>query len=227
LPNKVYVANRGAAQQRAILEYYMKQVAKKYKIPSVILRAVATGESNIVQFQQGKPLISFDGGIGIMQITPQQVIKDINQIAYDPKYNIEKGAQELCEKWNYKYKGIIPKTDNDNRNIIENWYFALWAYNGWSECNNPNQIPYRTRYGLRTYSYQNRILDICSQYLKYPITRFNAKGKYYPLRDIPKETRTFERDYHIVDWHGNDHYGTCYVDKECFQRDLRRHLVTS
>ena len=39
-------------------------------------------------------------------------------------------------------------------------------------------------------------------------TTLNANGKWKVLRDLPKEKRSFEHDYHIVDWHGNDHYGT-------------------
>ena len=34
-------------------------------------------------------------------------------------------------------------------------------------------------------------------------TTLNANGKWKVLRDLPKEKRSFEHDYHIVDWHGN------------------------
>ena len=51
-------------------------------------------------------------------------------------------------------------------------------------------------------------------------TTLNANGKWKALRDLPKEKRSFEHDYHIVDWHGNDHYGTCWQSRWCYQREL-------
>lgn len=49
-------------------------------------------------------------------------------------------------------------------------------------------------------------------------TEANANGKWIPLKHLPKEDRTIEREYHIVDWHGDDHYGTCYQTRQCYQR---------
>lgn len=51
-------------------------------------------------------------------------------------------------------------------------------------------------------------------------TRVNANGKWKILKDLPKEERFFERDYHVVDWHGTDHYGTCWQSRWCYQREL-------
>ena len=51
-------------------------------------------------------------------------------------------------------------------------------------------------------------------------TRFNANGKWKILKGLPKEERFFELDYHVVDWHGNDHYGTCWQSRWCYQREL-------
>ena len=51
-------------------------------------------------------------------------------------------------------------------------------------------------------------------------TTLNANGKWKVLRDLPKEKRSFEHDYHVVDWHGNDHYGTCWQSRWCYQREL-------
>lgn len=52
------------------------------------------------------------------------------------------------------------------------------------------------------------------------INRFNAEGRWQVHRDLPKEPRTFEREYHCVDWHGEDHYGTCYQTRYCYPRTL-------
>lgn len=51
-------------------------------------------------------------------------------------------------------------------------------------------------------------------------TKMNANGKWKVLRDLPKEQRFFEHDYHVVDWHGTDHYGTCCQSRWCYQREL-------
>ena len=48
----------------------------------------------------------------------------------------------------------------------------------------------------------------------------NADGKWVVHRDRPKEKRFFVHAYHIIDWHGNDHYGTCTQHRMCYQRDL-------
>lgn len=50
-------------------------------------------------------------------------------------------------------------------------------------------------------------------------THFNADGKWIVKRDLPLEKRVFEHNYHVVDWHGNDHYGTCYQSRMCYQRE--------
>ncbi len=49
-----------------------------------------------------------------------------------------------------------------------------------------------------------------------PVTLFNASGKGLVRNDLEKEPRTIEHDFHITDWHGQDHYGTCYQTRMCF-----------
>lgn len=53
-----------------------------------------------------------------------------------------------------------------------------------------------------------------------PITKYNYNGKKVVRKDLEKEVRCIERDYHIVDWHGDDHYGTCYQNKMCYPIDI-------
>lgn len=52
-----------------------------------------------------------------------------------------------------------------------------------------------------------------------PITYFNTNGKFIIYKDREKEERIFERAYHILDWHGNDHYGTCFQTRPCYPRE--------
>ena len=47
-------------------------------------------------------------------------------------------------------------------------------------------------------------------------TFYNLHGKKIIKKNCPKEARTFEHDYHIVDWHGQDHYGTCFQTRKCY-----------
>ncbi|WP_144553828.1 Ig-like domain-containing protein [Peribacillus simplex] len=118
-------------------------------IPPEILKGIATTESNMKQFDiNGNPLITGDGGMGIMQITDSvkelenmlQENVDVEKIKYDTAYNIEIGAKVLNAKRNY---GHIPRINNGNSHILENWYFAIIAYNGLSKLNDPN-LSYKT-----------------------------------------------------------------------------------
>lgn len=46
-----------------------------------------------------------------------------------------------------------------------------------------------------------------------PVTRYNLYGKNLVHKEMEMEPREIERDYHIVDWHGTDHYGTCFQSR--------------
>jgi hypothetical protein len=119
----------------------LTEVALKYGIPPEILKAIADVESKMMQFNDGHPIISDDGGIGIMQITDRD-IPNINyaRLEYDTEYNIEVGARILVQKYfDYQQDSIIPKINDGSTDIIENWYFAVMAYNGLSSNNDPNK----------------------------------------------------------------------------------------
>jgi len=138
-------------------------------IPPSLLKAVGWVESGWRQFTpSGRPLLSFDFGYGIMQITsgmagafasPTGTLDPEVQteIASDYQYNIAYGARALAQKWE-----SVPKIGDGNPSVLENWYYALWAYNGWSWVNNPNN-PRFQRLGTpatspATYPYQERVL---------------------------------------------------------------------
>lgn len=55
---------------------------------------------------------------------------------------------------------------------------------------------------------------------KGPVTRFNLHGKDVVRKDLEKELRQIERDYHVIDWHGNHHYGTCFQNRLCYPKDF-------
>src|SRR3990170_3890086 len=120
------------------------------RVPAVLLKAIGWIESALTQAAAdipyeaiGPALVSFDCGYGIMQVTsgmtvplgergypsPQQAL-----IATHFAYNIARGALILADKWNQAPENRpIAGTDTDgDPEIIENWYFAVWSYNGFT-----------------------------------------------------------------------------------------------
>lgn len=126
--------------------------AKKYDIPAEILKAIAYNESGMNQFaKDGTPLITDDGGIGMMQVTlsdaeMQQKGISKEKLISDTAYNVEIGAKILKEKWNWTF---IPRINEHNPKKIEHWYFAIMAYNGLSMRNDPDnelgKVPYQEK----------------------------------------------------------------------------------
>ncbi|MFA7248272.1 MAG: transglycosylase SLT domain-containing protein [Dehalococcoidia bacterium] len=119
-------------------------------IPSTLLKAIAWVESTMTQAARavsfdsvGPAQISFDCGHGIMQVTTGMTTPlgadgtpSARQasIATHYAYNIARGAQILAEKWNAAPEQI-PVAGIDTASdpaIVENWYFATWAYNGFT-----------------------------------------------------------------------------------------------
>jgi hypothetical protein len=142
----------------AEIKQLLHETANKYGIPAEILKAIAYVETGMKQFDEtGNPIVTEDGGIGIMQVTltdeEMQAKKiDKERLLNDTKYNIEIGAQILKEKWNWAGTRI-PKINDHNPNIIEHWYFAVMAYNGLAKRNDPN-LPHEKK------PYQERVFDI-------------------------------------------------------------------
>ena len=119
-------------------------------IPSTLLKSIAWVESTMTQAARavafdsvGPAQISFDCGHGVMQVTTGMSAPlgadgtpSARQasIATHFAYNIARGAQILAEKWNAAPEQIpIAGTDTlADPSIVENWYFATWAYNGFT-----------------------------------------------------------------------------------------------
>jgi len=92
--------------------------------------------------------------------TPAQ-LEYINRLKTDYDFNISEGARILNQKWR-----TVPKIGDGDRNKLENWYFAVWAYNGWSTKNNPN---YAKSQGL--VPYQNKVFTFMGQKYNSTITQ--------------------------------------------------------
>ncbi|MHB8125727.1 MAG: cell wall-binding repeat-containing protein [Desulfitobacteriaceae bacterium] len=147
--------------------------ANKYNIPPVLLKAIAWMESGWKQYERDvttglplkdKPLIGYDGiGIGIMQISSYDptdtVTKD--KLKNDIDYNIEVSCQILNQKWR-----AYPKIGNGDRNVLENWYLAVWGYNSWDVRNNPNNLSGKS-------AYQDTVFSLMGQ-------KYNSAIKFAP-----------------------------------------------
>ncbi|TGE33414.1 cell wall-binding repeat-containing protein [Desulfosporosinus sp. Sb-LF] len=157
-----------ATVQTAMVGKKIEDMANKYDIPPVLVKAIAWMESGWKQYKldptTGQPLtdqpfISADGGIGIMQISPANYLEyDVARLKTDLDYNLEVGCQILNNKWRAN-----PKIGDGNRNVLENWYFAVWAYNAWTEQNNPN-------YYTGQDAYQDKVFGLMGQKYNSAIT---------------------------------------------------------
>lgn len=127
-----------------VINQKLETIAKEKGIPSILLKAIAYQESTWRQFDsQGNPVLSrtVHPAIGIMQIATynDSDLDTIQKLKTDIDFNIRRGADLLNEKW-----AFVPKIGDGDRNKLENWYFALWAYNTWSGKNNPNEASSQT-----------------------------------------------------------------------------------
>ncbi|MGH2495535.1 MAG: hypothetical protein ACRDIV_12605 [Ktedonobacteraceae bacterium] len=127
-------------------------------VSAAILHGVAYTESNWHQFNSpdyqvngepvGSPVESFDGGWGQYQQTwgmPPQCIPtkncrgDVYKVQHDQSYNIGVGIASLINAWNGT-AAVTSSTDPNDPFKANDWFFAVWAYNG-SYGNNPNDVP--------------------------------------------------------------------------------------
>ena len=149
-----YDSNTKTNPDRQTVNCLLTTAAKKadVPIPAEVVKAVASVESNgWVHFQSnGEPIISNDGGIGLMQIT-NTAGYDLERIKYDMKYNIETAINILAK--NYK-RSNLPKIENTNPQDLESWYFAIMAYNGTKAINSP---VYQATGERNTTAYQERV----------------------------------------------------------------------
>lgn len=161
----------------------LTETAVKYDIPPEILKAIAMTESGIMQLNNGEPNIAPDGGIGIMQVTTASQDVDQDRLMNDTAYNIEIGAQILEKKWNLQANGRIPMINDGNPRILENWYFAIMAYNGLSAINDPNKN--ENSYQARVYQAikNDSQLDV-SPFPTFPIEYDGAGNMVFPEKQL-------------------------------------------
>ena len=110
----------------------LTEEATKREIPPEVAKAVALMESGWDQSAMNE---DGDGGIGIMQVThaPQS---EQDRLKNDLRYNIQRGLDILNNKFEGK-DGKLPTINDNDRDVIESWYFAVLAYNGQKQVNSP------------------------------------------------------------------------------------------
>lgn len=110
---------------------------QRHQIPPQILFGMAYQESGWRQFRSDRRTVyhlekDCRVGVGMMQITVLPSVSEYADLCQSIDYNIERGAQILDGKWN-----ATPIIGDNSRTKLENWYYAVWAYNGFV-CPNPN-----------------------------------------------------------------------------------------
>jgi len=124
--------------------------APEVYVPPSLLKAISWIESVTTQGAPGLPfgsigpaLVSFDCGYGISQVTSGMTtpVGEAGQpsdeqalVATHFAYNIGRGAAILIDKWNAapSDRPIVGIDTNSDPHIVENWYYAIWSYNGFT-----------------------------------------------------------------------------------------------
>jgi len=119
-------------------------------LPVEVLRAVGWVESSLTMASRstrfesiGPALVSFDCGHGVMQVTSGMTVPlGSNELPTDEQvavatsypHNIARGAVILASKWNNapQLRPIVGTDTGGDPAIIENWYYAVWSYNGFT-----------------------------------------------------------------------------------------------
>ncbi|BCB05778.1 cell wall-binding repeat-containing protein [Bacillus sp. KH172YL63] len=150
--------------------------AKEFSIPPEVVKAIALRENDT--WDQSK-VSDDDGdghpdGIGLMQVTDTGtggVHFDKDKLKNDVCYNVEAGLTILEDKWR---NSPIPVVNHSERNVIENWYFAIMAYNGIV----PSNSPIDKSGNINDDAYQNVVYDYIDKYSflsDYPLKRLAFK----------------------------------------------------
>ncbi|ASS92835.1 Ig-like domain-containing protein [Peribacillus simplex] len=177
------------------------------EIPPEVVKAVAWRESYWVQFiAPGKPNISSDDGIGIMQVTDIPEGYDENEkltykekLKYDITFNIEEGVKILNEKYDYLDNNTLPKIQGAGRQEIENWYFPIMAYNGTKSING---TVYQSSGLKNTNAYQEEVFSSIENdsFLKdTQLAQFPFKKEHFSYDPKTNKINFLQKTFTLVD----------------------------
>jgi putative cell wall-binding protein len=156
LPGKPIPLMAAQNPSREEIAQIFERVAQEKQVPAEILKAIAYTESGWRQWDSNGNVVANNAGrppyLGIMQVgtyNPANT-KLVNNLKNDIAVNIAYGADALLSKWD-----MTPRIGDGDKSKLENWYFAIWAYNSWSTRNNPNNAAAAGRV-----AYQDKILKL-------------------------------------------------------------------
>lgn len=130
-----YTPVKGKNPDFTTMNCLLTETALAYDVPPEIVKAIAEKENgNWKHFdEEGNPIVTDDNGIGAMQITNQAGYNE-EMLKKDIPYNIKAGVEILDRMFDRK---DLPVINNGERDVLENWYFAIMAYNGIKPENSP------------------------------------------------------------------------------------------
>ena len=157
-----------------------RQLSPGAAIPDALLHAIGWIESRLTQAAAHVPfegtgavLISSSCAYGLMQVASffsneGDVPSRAEALAGTHyAFNIAAGARILVEKW---AQDLFPVVGLGQPEMIESWYYATWAYNGWALANHPagpEVDPFRAPYAcdgpFNGYPYQELVLGCVVQ----------------------------------------------------------------
>ncbi|WP_052158896.1 S-layer homology domain-containing protein [Halobacillus sp. BBL2006] len=171
----------------------LTEAAIKYDVPAEIVKAIAEQESGWKQFDEnGDPLTSVDGGIGIMQLTNQPSFNQ-EKLKNDISYNIEAGVKILSDNFE---RNDLPVINGADRNVIEHWYFAILAYNGTKPINSPVK---QSTGDKNEEAYQEKIFASINQSVGYDLTELKFDAEDFEYDSESDQNIEFKKDqYHFL-----------------------------
>lgn len=208
----------GVNPSREEVEFMIERVAEKRAIPAILLKAIARVESCYEHFNSDGSTKITGTSIGLMQVNNQNGGYDSERLRNDIEYNIEAGADVLLNKWSMSSYNNVSSVGNMDPNILENWYFALWAYNGWAQSNNPNM----TKNYAKKYTYQQLVYDVAEKEYNKKINNIDfsylpATGK--PSRSLVVPTPSNTNSGDIILYEKDDYVRTDGIRAKYMLRD--------
>ncbi len=176
---RVYLSEPGqrVPQNLGDVKDYLRNVGGNHRIPPHLLWAIAW-EETLPNWHwshtrwDGWSLLTFDGGIGLMQLTggtavwgpreigdgwlsrdtiPSDLLSHLYRLASDWQYNARAGAAVLSLPTGRVIGPSYEEPPWTHWCVLEHWWFRVWAYNGISCGNNSD------RCGMGPYTYPERI----------------------------------------------------------------------